>query len=698
MDIIKWIRFGAWILGILFLSVLIIGFSSTYFSFQNERSILLDSLHERGATLRRSLGQSLILPLMLEDEAELGRLLATFMEEPDLEYLMLRDAQGRIYERHAGQTPPLNPGDLEAVTTLPRREVVLASGTRCLELRTPIVPRGFSLGPDSAKGESGRLGVLVLGLSLARIDAQTRGGLIHLLLINIGALVIVLPIGTLLIHRLTMRMRPLVEADRERTQSLGTIVETTADAIISMDPEGLVLSWNKAAEDLFSYAPQELVGSSVATLWAANQGEVGEMLAGLRSKPGVLRLLRQLRRRDGAVLDVALTISPLLDTAQQTQRFSAIIRDITEEKRAAERQRTIIESAPNAMLMVNQEGRILLINRQAESLFGYVREELVGEFVEKLIPQRYHPKHPDFRGSFFANPKTLSLGAGRDLFGLRKDGSEVPVEIGVNPIETPEGICALASIIDITERRNAQDKIQRYAGDLKRSNEELERFAYIASHDMQEPLRKVVAFGNLLTEELGDGLKGSAREYLDRMKKAALRMSDLIQALLAYSRATRAGGDFELVSLRDILQEVMENLETEIGEKKAYVEVSGDLPVVKAVKSQMSQLFQNLLSNAVKYSRKDVQPHIAVHGRRAEGKLEITVKDNGIGFEPQYAEKIFEPFMRLNTRADYAGTGIGLSICLKIVQNHQGAIIARGEPGKGSCFTMTFPQSMIEEL
>lgn len=247
------------------------------------------------------------------------------------------------------------------------------------------------------------------------------------------------------------------------------------------------------------------------------------------------------------------------------------------------------------------------------------------------------------------------------------------------------------------ELRQSAQALQQYAAELERSNAELQDFASIASHDLQEPLRKVIAFGDRLSERLGNGLDETARDYLQRMQNAAERMSSLLQALLEYSRVSTQARPHQTVDLNQLMLGVLTDLEMARLESKARIEV-GRLPVLRGDANQLRQLFQNLLSNALKFRRPGVAPHVVVEGRLLGNDLcEIIVHDNGIGFEEQYLDRIFRPFQRLHGRDQYPGTGMGLAICRKIVSRHGGAITAHSRPGQGSSFVITLPTAPAEE-
>ncbi len=346
-----------------------------------------------------------------------------------------------------------------------------------------------------------------------------------------------------------------------------------------------------------------------------------------------------------------------------------------------------VESAPNAMIMVDAEGIIILINKQTENLFGYTRNELISERVDKLVPVQFRDKHPQHRDNFLHNPATRSMGAGRDLYGLRKDGTEVPIEIGLSPVKTEDGFFVLASIVDITERKKAEEEIIR-------SNQELEQFAYVASHDLLEPVRKIVGFTQLFAKSFDAPIEGKSEEYMDYVIDGAKRMQVLIEDLLQYSRAGTTELDFQDVDLNVVLQEVEENLELSIKETNAEIRYN-KLPVIKAHKSFMVRLFQNLINNSLKY-RSDAAPHIEIYANQKTREWEFVVADNGLGIDPEHAQRIFIIFQRLHGKSEYSGTGIGLAVCRRMVERHNGKMwLDTSSDRHGSTFKFTIPFEIV---
>jgi PAS domain S-box-containing protein len=362
-----------------------------------------------------------------------------------------------------------------------------------------------------------------------------------------------------------------------------------------------------------------------------------------------------------------------------------------ESTTAAEaRFRGLLEVAPDPIVIVDERGSIVIVNRQTELDFGYSRDELVGQPVEILVPERYRPTHVADRSRYQADPHTRPMGIGLELFGRRKDRSEFPVEISLSPLRS-EGETLIISIIrDITGRKESEERLRATAADLERSNKELEQFAYVASHDLQEPLRMVASYTQLLARRYKGKLDQDADEFIGFAVDGARRMQELINDLLAYSRVGSRALELQRVQTGDVVDRVISDLRGAIDDAGATV-TRGDLPAVPADPTQLQQLFQNLIANGIKFRQPDIAPKVHVSARPSDRNWVFAVADNGIGIEPQYLDRIFVLFQRLHSRAKYPGTGIGLAICKKIVERHGGTIRVQSEPGVGTTFEFTLP-------
>jgi PAS domain S-box-containing protein len=349
----------------------------------------------------------------------------------------------------------------------------------------------------------------------------------------------------------------------------------------------------------------------------------------------------------------------------------------------------LFDSAPDAVVATDQSGRIVLVNRQAETLFGYSREELVGARVEQLMAERFRERHEGHRAGYLAAPRPRAMGSGLELFAKRKGGGEFPVDIVLGPVGSGGSVLVLSIVRDITERKRAERELAEQAEALARSNAELEQFAYVASHDLQEPLRMVSSFTQLLAKRYRGKLDADADDFIGFAVDGANRMQALIEDLLSYSRVGTRGRPFAPVDCEAVLGRVLRVLQVTVDESGAEV-THGSLPTVLADESQLGQVFQNLIANAIRFRG---EAPLLVHVSADRGDLEWTfsVRDNGIGVAPEHAQRIFVIFQRLHGRTDYPGTGIGLAVCKKIVERHGGRIWVDSELGRGATFKFTIP-------
>jgi light-regulated signal transduction histidine kinase (bacteriophytochrome) len=297
------------------------------------------------------------------------------------------------------------------------------------------------------------------------------------------------------------------------------------------------------------------------------------------------------------------------------------------------------------------------------------------------------------RTQYMTAPESRRMGAGRDLYGVRKDGSEFPIEIGLNPVRTDEGSFVLAAVLDLTERKRAQADLEKSNAALEVSNLELQQFAYIASHDLQTPLRSIAGFSEILREELGGTLGEQADSYLQRIISNVERMRTLVEDLLSFSRVESRSQPFEAVSLDETLLQAKMMLEASIADGGAQISTD-PLPTVMGDRTQLCQVLQNLIGNALKY-RSNETPRVHVSARLENAAWVVSVRDNGIGIGAKHHEKIFEIFHRLHTQEAYPGTGIGLAVCRRIVHRHGGGIWVDSQPGQGSTFHFSLPLQQV---
>ncbi|MFD1382840.1 ATP-binding protein [Rhodanobacter aciditrophus] len=391
-------------------------------------------------------------------------------------------------------------------------------------------------------------------------------------------------------------------------------------------------------------------------------------------------------------------LSTLSETLEQevdlrTQQLKDVKDRLECEVQATERAKTrmtsIFESAPNGMLVVDKTGKITQANSMVASIFRCTPQDLVGKSVEQLVPQELRAQHHHDRDAFQQHPSKRMMGARRDLYGVRFDDTRVPLEVGLHPVDLDDGAEIVAAVVDISERKSYEQRIQERNKALEASNRELQEFAFIASHDLREPLRKIISFSKLLQEGGYGHLNQEGQEFSGYIVNAAERMRDLLSDLLAYSRVTSKANPLKDTRLNDLLEDVLEDLQLAVEECDADINV-GELPTVAVDKVQIRQLFQNLIGNALKYHHNDRRPVINVFDQSDESVFRIIVKDNGIGFAQEYAEQIFEVFRRLHDMRTFPGTGMGLAICRKIVQRHGGQLYAKSVENEGTEMVIEF--------
>jgi PAS domain S-box-containing protein len=476
------------------------------------------------------------------------------------------------------------------------------------------------------------------------------------------------------------------------------LFEASPDAIMLVDVEGRLVRVNRQTETLLGYARDELVGHAVEMLIPErfHSRHVGYRERYTRAPSvrsmGAGRDLAA-RCKDGTELSVDIMLSPVRIDSQDA--VIVTLRDATERVRTEQRLaanesvfKALFEHAPDAIVAVDRTGRIVRANLQTEAMLGYRPVELLGQPIETLVPERFRAKHVGQRQGYTENPANRPMGAGLELTARRKDGSEIAVDIMLSPVQLADDGLVISVIRDVTERRKAAASLKERAEELARSNHELEMFAYVASHDLQEPLRAVASSCQVLEKRLGDKLDPDTREFLGFAVDGAKRMRVLIEDLLAFSRISR-GGKLLPMALGDALRRALGNLQMAIDGARAEVVVAGDLPRVLGDVGQLAQVFQNLIGNAVKFRRADATPRIEISATRAADMWTIRIADNGIGMEPRHFERIFVLFQRLHGREEYPGTGIGLALCKKIVERHGGKIGVESTLGAGSVFTFT---------
>jgi PAS domain S-box-containing protein len=637
-----------------------------------------------------------------------------------------------------------------------------------------------------------------------------------LVALTVLALVIVLSAGWN-VQRESLR-RTLGEQLLDSREAAAALLDLTHDAIFVRNLKNEIIFWHKSAERLYGWTKEEASGrithELLHTIFPIPLADIEAEV--LRKGYWEGELIHQ--KRDGTLLTVSSRWAVQMDGSGKPVGTLESNRDISQRQREDKRFRGLMEAAPDAMVVVNQTGEIVLLNVRAEEQFGYRRDELLGKPIEILIPPRFRGHHPGQRNSFIAHPQVRAMGQGLELFGLRKDGSEFPAEIMLSPLENAEGTLVTAAIRDISIRKAAEENLRqseerlslvvtnvtdyailmldldgrvvtwndgaerikgyraeeilgrdfacfytaediangvparelaevtengrseqegwrvrkdgsqfyanvvitalrdksgklrgfgkiarditerirteehqaKIAGELKRSNDQLEQFAYVASHDLQEPLRMVASYTQLLAKRYKGRLDSDADEFIDYAVDGCNRMQSLIRDLLAYSRSGADRKVLHKVSAESALKEALTNVRGAMEDSGASV-THDLLPDLMTDETQLVQVFQNLIGNAIKYHR-EAAPLIHVSAMKNRDKEWIfSVRDNGLGIAPQYFERIFIIFQRLHGKQEFGGTGIGLAICKKNLEQLGGRIWLESQLDKGSTFYFALP-------
>jgi PAS domain S-box-containing protein len=499
---------------------------------------------------------------------------------------------------------------------------------------------------------------------------------------------------------------------RENEERHRLFISSVRDyALIFLSPDGIVASWNEGAQRLKGYAPDEVIGRHMSLFYTPEDAASGKAEHELKvaSEQGRFEEEGWRVRKDGSRFRANVILTPVRDGLGMLTGYAKITRDITVAKAvedalrlSEEHFRMMLDSIYDyAVFTLTPEGLVASWNPGAQRIKGYKPEEIIGQHFSRFYPQA------DAASGKAERELDVARREGRyaeEGWRIRKDGSAFWASVVLSVQRDAAGVVRGFTKVtrDMTETKRASDALLEMTRRLRRSNLELERFASVASHDLQEPLRKILAFGDQLTVECRDQLGDDGRFYVDRMAAAAQRMRTLIDDLLAFSRVTSRPRKPVQVDLGEVLRGVLSDLEARTDELRAEIRVK-PLPTIEADATQMRQLLQNLVGNALKFHRPGVAPVVEIEARPAgQSKRgatwhEIVVRDNGIGFEDKYRERIFNLFERLHTREEYEGTGLGLSICRRIVEQHGGTIAVTSRPGEGSEFVATLPARATAE-
>lgn len=533
-------------------------------------------------------------------------------------------------------------------------------------------------------------------------NAQTLALFIALVGLLAGLLLVAL---SLLRRNAATLQRELELTEKARVYA-ENIVDTVREPLLVLDAGLRVQSANRSFYQVFRVSPQETEGKLFYEL-GNGQWDI----------PALRPLLAEILPQHTSFQDfeveedfprigrrtVLLSARKLFRVGNSNESVLLAIEDITVHKKAEAMFRGLLEAAPDAMVIVNRQGDIVLVNAQVEKLFGYCREELIGRKIETLVPERSRQEHAERRSDFSAHPHLREMGVGLELYGLSRDNREFPIDVRLSPLETLEGTLITGAIRDITEHRRAEDRLRKLNAELeeravalKIANQELEAFTYSVSHDLRAPLRHIDGFSKILTEDFAPHLPAEGQRMVQRIRAGARNAGQLVDDLLGLSQVGRKELKLEIVGLKSVVEGVVRELEREAQGREIEWHV-GEMSYVECDAALIKQVLINLLSNALKYTRPRPKAVIEVGTRKQEGQVVVYVRDNGVGFSMKYVDKLFGVFQRLHRAEDFEGTGVGLATVLRIVHKHGGRVWAEAELDKGATFSFTLRQGLDDE-
>src|SRR6266542_3619492 len=474
------------------------------------------------------------------------------------------------------------------------------------------------------------------------------------------------------------------------------LVDETPDAMIAIAEDGRVLSWNRAAQTIFGYSADEAIGQPMLDLIVpADRVEEERSQRRVVGERGDTIYWAVRQRKDGLLVQTSVSLKALNEATHRFGHFLYTHKDISQlqavrdGKLVEARYRDLLEWVPDAIVVVNVTGRIVTANSHAQDVFGYSRDELIGQPIEMLLPPRFRGPHDAHRRGLFAAPRARTMGEGLELYGLRKDGIEFPVEISLSPLETDEGLFVSAAIRDATERRRFEQKITE-------ANRMKSRFLANMSHELRTPLNGIIGFSELLVDEKVGPLSAKQKEYLNDVLGSGRHLLQLINDVLDLSKVEAGRMELhpETFTPAGAVEEVVALVSTLANKKQITLrhEIAPSLPAMTLDRHKFKQVLFNLLSNAVKFTGDGGHVDVVID-RWSPSVLRVVVRDDGIGIRSEDLGRLFGEFEQLDSSAarPYGGTGLGLALTRRIVELQQGTISVHSTPGKGSAFTVLLP-------
>jgi PAS domain S-box-containing protein len=473
------------------------------------------------------------------------------------------------------------------------------------------------------------------------------------------------------------------------------LIESQHDLIIRLDPAGQLTFANDAYCKKFGEQRETLMGELFRPPIHPDDESLTPSDMKSLALPPYRANLEQRMLTDDEWRWIAWEYYAIRDDQGHTVEIQGVGRDITESKQAEralreseETLRMLLEAAPEGIIIVNDTGRITMVNNSTEQLFGYQRAELLGQSIDILVPNWAKDTHQTHCAGYIANPHVRPMGMGLNLTALHRDGSEIPVEISLGYVRTMKGLLAMSFIMDITRRRQAKERQVKLLKELESVNRELKDFAYVVSHDLKAPLRAINSLAAWLSQDYADQLDEDGQELIDLLMNRVKRMHNLIEGVLQYSRVGRIQEEQVRIDMNQLIQDVIDLI---VPPSNITITIAHPLPTITAERTRIAQVFQNLISNAVKYMDKP-QGEIIIDSTDAGDFWQFSVADNGPGIEEKYFEKVFQLFQTLHPRDEFESTGVGLAVVKKTVELYGGNVWITSQVGEGSTFFLTLPQ------